>query len=111
MNNEHCGCHTGCTEELKITIIGNKDNNWRCPVRAGDTVQLRKDPNNAYDDEAIRVLDINGNDIGWVANSTRTVAQGTFSAGRVYDKLDDLSRAKIVFKVHDGPALARILGR
>ena len=38
--------------------------------------------------------------IGYVANSTNTVYQGTVSAGRIYDKIDDYAYARTMFITH-----------
>lgn len=56
--------------------------------QVGDSVILLKDPKNEYDDEAIAVFTVHKEQLGYVANSTRTVAKGTYSAGRLYDKFD-----------------------
>lgn len=60
-------------------------------------VILRKEPTNEYDKEAIMVLKEDLTKIGYVANSWKTQAKGTYSAGRLYDKMDNESRAKICF--------------
>ena len=49
--------------------------------RPGLRLKLRKDHDNAYDDEAIAVFGMNGGKYGYVANSVRTVVRGTHSAG------------------------------
>ena len=60
------------------------------------TVKLRKDPDNEYDHEAIRVeLDGLGL-IGYVANSVQTVHGESLSAGRLYDKIGKKANAKVV---------------
>ena len=80
-------------------------------VRVGERYGLKKDLGNEHDDEAIMVvpLDDRGDseercecimpieDVMYVANSVRTVAMGTWSAGRLYDKLTDKSSVEIKF--------------
>ena len=44
----------------------------------------------------------------YVANSVSTVVRGTYSAGRIYDKLDGIARAQVLF-IHNGSAIARIV--
>ena len=71
------------------------------------TVNLRKDPKNEYDHEAIRVeLDGLGL-IGYVANSVRTVIGDCYSAGRLYDKIGDKAKAEVVFVLPSG-VIARV---
>lgn len=53
----------------------------------GDMLRIEKDLNNPYDDEAIAVYDKHDAKCGYVANSVDTVARGTYSAGRLYDKI------------------------
>jgi len=39
--------------------------------------------------------------IGYVANSVSTVARGTYSAGRIYDQLDEESKGEIRFVLEE----------
>ena len=60
-------------------------------------VQLKKEPDNPYDKEAIRIqLDGIGK-IGYVANSVYTVLGDCISAGRLYDKIGKKARARVVY--------------
>ena len=66
-------------------------------MEKGMKVKLLKEPDNAYDKEAIQVK-INGlGKIGYVANSPFTVKGESMSAGRLYDKLGDTAKGKIMF--------------
>ena len=58
---------------------------------------LKKDKNNSYDDEAIKVESENGATYGYVANSIDTVARGTHSAGYVYCSLKESQKCKVKF--------------
>lgn len=60
-------------------------------------VYLEKDIENEYDGEAIRVMSESGNKLGHVANSVRTVAKGTHSAGWIGHMLKERMGAKILF--------------
>ena len=53
------------------------------------------------------MLNAMGQKIGYVANSTKTVVRGTFSAGRIYDKMAYRHTVEVMFKLHDGKAIAR----
>ena len=66
-------------------------------LRVGDILTLKKEPDNPYDDEAIAVYTKENYKCGYVANSVSTVARGTYSAGRAYDKLLDEQRCKTQF--------------
>lgn len=77
-------------------------------VYPGDLISLIKSPNK-YDDESIEVwTQCTGSKegqldqkIGYVANSTSTVPLGTYSAGRLYDKLYSTNEAKIFISTND----------
>lgn len=45
---------------------------------------------------------------GYIANSTKTVIKGTMSAGRIYDKIDDVSFAEVKF-IADDSVIAKVL--
>ncbi|MBQ2582260.1 MAG: HIRAN domain-containing protein [Ruminococcus sp.] len=70
------------------------------PFEIGRIVRLIKEPDNEYDKEAIGVYLPFIDRIGYVANSTKTVYAGTYSAGRAYDLFDDYTYAKIMFVTH-----------
>lgn len=55
-----------------------------------------RERDNFYDAEDIAVR-LDDKNIGYVANSTNTVVKGTMSAGRVYDKINDIDKAEIIF--------------
>ena len=74
-------------DSIYITVNHLDDFNSTYMFRPGDILTLKKDPNNCYDDEAIAAYDKHGCKCGYVANSVSTVARGTYSAGRVYDKV------------------------
>lgn len=65
-------------------------------------VILEKDKDNKYDSEAIRVKMPGVGEIGYVANSPRTVLGESMSAGRIYDKIGDTAEGKILYKMLDG---------
>lgn len=72
-------------EEKYITITGFKHYYGLTPFAIGNLIQCVKEPENSYDSEAIRaVMPVIGK-VGYVANSPETTANGTMSAGRIYD--------------------------
>lgn len=60
-------------------------------------LQLKKEPDNEYDKEAIFVSVEGLGKIGYVANSPYTVIGKSMSAGRVYDKIGDTAIGEVVF--------------
>ena len=84
-------------KEKYISITGFKNYSGILPFKIGYLVRCEKETDNPYDSEAIRcTMPIIGT-VGYVANSFTTVAGGTMSAGRVYDKV-----GKIICRVEDG---------
>ena len=70
--------------------------------------KLAKEPDNEYEKEAIQVKVKGLGKIGYVANSPYTVKGESMSAGRLYDKLGDKAKGKVVFVV-DGGVVCRII--
>ena len=91
-----------------ITITGCQHYFGSKILKVAQIVKLRKELDNQYDDEAIAVQLESVGKIGYVANSTYTVAHGTKSAGRIYDSFNDECHASICFIVKD-TAIAIVL--
>lgn len=98
--------------EKYVTITGFKNYYGSRPFAVGTVLRCEKCPENEFDAEAIRcVLPVVGT-VGYVANSPDTVAGGTMSAGRIYDKVSSafyvrvmfVTRTKIICRVFDDPA-------
>lgn len=84
-----------------ITIVGANFNLGPEVFKLGSVVHLIKDYDNKYDSEAIACeMDVIGR-VGFVANSHKTVAKGTMSAGRIYDKFDHRCDAEVMFIIDD----------
>ncbi len=80
----------------KVTIVG-ADYYFGVKIFSVDSIyKIRKDPENKYDPEAIKVI-LGKKTIGYVANSFFTVADGTYSAGRIYDKIGKKAKVKVKF--------------
>ena len=86
---------------IYITINHLDDYNGLSNIKVGDDLILRKDEDNLYDDEAIAVYNKDEIKIGYVANSTDTVARGTYSAGRIYDSLRQDQTCRICFIINE----------
>lgn len=101
------------SEELYITITGFKNYYDKAPLKVGNLIRCIKEPDNPHDEEAIRCFLPMIGTVGYVANSTNTVAGGTLSAGRIYDKVPKrfyvrvcfTTLTKVICKVEPGAAL------
>lgn len=89
-------------ERMYFTITGTCFYHGKDFFEKGMTVKLVKDPDNEYDNEAIRVELEGLGLVGYVANSPRTVVGESFSAGRLYDKIEDTAEGTVLFNVEDG---------
>ena len=85
-----------------ITITGTCHYHGQEFFKPGMKVQLIKDPDNEYDNEAIKVMMKGLDKIGYVANSPYTTIGESFSAGRLYDKIGKISEGKILYVTADG---------
>lgn len=83
-----------------VTITGLNHYYGKKPFEIGRIIKLIKEPDNEYDKEAILAFLPFIDKIGYVANSTNTVYDGTISAGRLYDKIDDYAYAQTMFITH-----------
>lgn len=83
-----------------VTITGLNHYYGAKPFEIGRVIKLIKEPDNEYDNEAIVAFLPFIDKIGYVANSTNTVYQGTISAGRLYDKIEDYAYARVMFITH-----------
>ena len=83
-----------------VTITGLNHYYGKKPFKIGGIIKLIKEPDNEYDSEAIVAFLPFIDKIGYVANSTNTVYDGTISAGRLYDKIDDYAYGKVMFVTH-----------
>ncbi len=88
------------SENIFVTITGMNRYLGLKPFKVGRIVKLCKEQNNEFDETAIRVELPFIDTVGYVANSTNTVYKGTFSAGRLYDKIGDEAFAEIMFVTH-----------
>ncbi len=88
-------------KKIYVTIDHIDDYGWYDHLNVNDELILKKEERNRYDDEAIAVFGKDGDKIGYVANSVNTVARGTYSAGRLYENMDEEILCRIMFKTQD----------
>ena len=79
-------------------------------LEPGMKLILEKEPDNKYDSEAIKVSIEGLGKIGYVANSYSTVMRECMSAGRIYDRIGDMAKAKVVL-VTDKGVLCKVCKR
>ena len=97
-------------EKIYVTINQLDDFESQLFLKTGDILILKKDRNNQYDDEAVAAYTKDNCKCGYVANSVRSVARGTYSAGRVYDQIKDEARCAVRFiLVEEGCLIAEIM--
>ena len=65
-------------------------------------VKLIKEPDNEFDKEAIKVEMEGLGKIGYVANSTYSVLGDSMSAGRLYDRIDDVAYGVVKYVLPQG---------
>lgn len=95
-------------EEMYFTIAGCNHYYGSDFMKKGMKVKLIKEPDNEYDKEAIQVKVKGLGKVGYVANSPYTVKGESMSAGRLYDKLGNKAKGKVVFVI-DGGVVCRIV--
>lgn len=84
-------------KEMYITITGFRHYYGTTPFRIGNLIRCSKEPDNAIDAEAIRCFLPMIGTVGYIANSAGTVAGGTHSAGRIYDRVPDRFYVRVCF--------------
>ncbi len=94
-------------KEMYFTITGCNHYFGTDFMEKGMKVRLEKEEDNEYDSEAIKVMVKGLGKIGYVANSTYTVRGESMSAGRLYDKIEDKAKARIMFVIPGG-AVCRV---
>ena len=92
-------------KKIYVTLTGTKYRHGKDFLEPGMKVKLVKEPDNEYDTEAIRVEMKGVGHLGYVANSYYTVLGDSMSAGRLYDKIGDIAKAKVVHVLPQGVLL------
>lgn len=94
-------------EEMYFTIAGCNHYFESDIMKKGMNVKLIKDLDNEYDKEVIQVKVKGLGKVVYVANSPYTVKGESMSAVRLYNKLGDKVKGKVVFVI-DGGVVCRI---
>ena len=88
--------------KIYCTITGTKHHYGQDFMEKDMKVRLEKEPDNEYDSEAIKVMMEGLGHVGYVANSPYTVLGESYSAGRLYDKVDDSADGTIMYVMDKG---------
>ena len=89
-------------EKIYFTIAGTFFYHGKDFFEKDMVVKLVKEPDNAYDKEAIKVELEGLGLVGYVANSPNTVVGESCSAGRLYDKIEDTAEGTVLYNVDGG---------
>lgn len=87
-------------KETFVTIIGFKHYYGKNIFAVGSLIKCVKEPDNTYDSEAIRCEYFPLKKVGYIANSVNTVANGTSSAGRIYDSVKRKFYVRVMFATY-----------
>ncbi|MBP0963224.1 MAG: HIRAN domain-containing protein [Oscillospiraceae bacterium] len=83
-----------------VTVTGFRHYYDLKPFAIGQIIRCEKEPTNPYDSEAIRCSLPAIGTVGYIANSHNTRANGTQSAGRIYDRVENIFYIKVMFTTH-----------
>ncbi|EGG92658.1 hypothetical protein HMPREF0491_01177 [Lachnospiraceae oral taxon 107 str. F0167] len=89
-------------KEIYFTITGTSHHYGQDFFKPKMKVKLIKETDNEYDKEAIKVELPGLGTIGYVANSPYTVVGESYSAGRLYDKIGDSAKGRILYVMPKG---------
>lgn len=89
-------------DKMFFTITGTRFYHGKDFFEKDMKVKLVKEPDNPFDKEAILVKVEGLGDVGHVANSPYTVVGESYSAGRLYDKIDDTAEGTVLYVVDSG---------
>ena len=89
-------------ENIYFTITGTSYRYGKDFLEKDMKVYLEKNPENEYDKESIKVEMEGLGQIGWVANSNNTVLGESWSAGRIYDRIEDTAEGTVLYVLDKG---------
>ncbi|MDO4178574.1 MAG: HIRAN domain-containing protein [Phascolarctobacterium sp.] len=91
-----------------VTITGINHYFGTAPFKKGIVVECKKEPENQYDPEAIKVLSEGYGKVGYIANSVNTRKGETLSAGAVGSLTKKKFKVKVI-GVTDFFAIAKVV--
>ena len=90
-----------------VSIVGFKNYFDKRPFAIGTKLLCVKEPDNVFDSEAIKVTFPVLGTVGYIANSVQTKANGTLSAGRIYEQVSEKFIVEVAFSTHS-TVIARV---
>lgn len=87
---------------IYFTITGTKHYFGSDFLKPGMKVKLQKDTQNEFDNEAIAIKMDGLGKIGYIANSSYTVLGESYSAGRLYDKINKKATGTVLYVLDNG---------
>lgn len=87
-------------DPVYITVVGFSNYHGREPFRIDAEFRCEKEPENPFDNEAIKVTLPALGTVGYIANSVHSRAGGTMSAGRIYDRIGQHCTIRVCFTTH-----------
>lgn len=84
-------------KKVYVTITGMKYYYGFNPFSIGKKLTCKKEHNNPYDSEAIKVTMKNIGTVGYIANSPHTKANGTMGAGAVNKYVKKKFKVRVMF--------------
>lgn len=94
--------------EKYVTITGMNHYYGFKPFSVGKKIRCIKEPDNPFDDEAIKVVMKEIGTVGYIANSPFTCATGPMSAGRIYDHVPRKFMVQVMF-ITGSKVICRVL--
>lgn len=94
--------------EKYVSIVGFMNYFDKQPFAIGTKLLCVKEPDNVYDSEAIKVTFPVLGTVGYIANSIQTKANGTLSAGHIYEQVGDKFIVEVAFSTHS-TVIARVI--
>ena len=91
----------GIDMKIYFTLTGTDYYHGKDYLKNGMRIKLIKEPDNAYDAEAIKVMMKGVGHCGYVANSTYTVKGESWSAGRLYDHIGKKAKGTVKLVLPD----------
>lgn len=91
-----------------ITICGINNFFGVESFKVGQILFLKKEIENAFDDEAIKVVNESDITYGYIANSVTSKAKGTHSSGYIYNTFKNMAKVEICFIIK-GSVIAKII--
>ena len=85
-------------KEILITICATTHYYGTTPIKCDMVLKLKKDPENPYDGNAISANLPSLGIVGYVANSSSTLREGTSSASEIYNVIENEEYCKVIFK-------------